>query len=158
MGEVLIRQLATGDLETVLRLLVELNDCAHAATTLELERIQESFAHMQKHDEYKNFVALVADQVVGLLSMVYYKSFYHRGGTALINELVVSESFRGRGVGRDIVEHAIEISRADGMDEIEVGTEKSNLGAMKFYRKVGFKEEYVLLGNEFDSDQGADSK
>ncbi len=40
-------------------------------------------------------------------------------------------------------------ARRRGMDEIEVGTEKTNLAAQRFYRRVGFDEEYVLLGEDF---------
>ncbi len=39
---------------------------------------------------------------------------------------------------------------ARGLDELEVGTEKTNQGAQRFYQKCGFDQEYVLLGMEFD--------
>ena len=36
-----------------------------------------------------------------------------------------------------------------GMYDIEVGTEKTNLKAIDFYKSIGFDEEYILLGREF---------
>jgi ribosomal protein S18 acetylase RimI-like enzyme len=98
---------------------------------------------------YKNMVAVTGGKVVGFLSMVYYKSFYHQVGTALINQLVVSETSRNLGIGKALVRMAVDMAKADGLDEIEVGTETSNKGAIEFYKKAGFDEEYVLLGKEF---------
>ena len=48
-----------------------------------------------------------------------------------------------------MVERAKEEALRRGMDELEVGTEKTNEGAQAFYKKCGFDEEYVLLGMEF---------
>jgi len=35
------------------------------------------------------------------------------------------------------------------INEIEVGTEKGNAAAQRFYRNSGFDVEYVLFGMEF---------
>lgn len=51
-------------------------------------------------------------------------------------------------MGRLLIERAVEEARRGGMDEIEVGTEKGNAAALRFYRSNGFEEEYVLLGME----------
>lgn len=84
--------------------------------------------------------------------MVFYKTVFHRGGTALINELIVTRKHRGRGIGTKLVEAAVREAKARGMDEIEVGTEKGNGRAIGFYQANGFDEEYVLLGREFGCD------
>ena len=38
------------------------------------------------------------------------------------------------------------------MDEIEVGIEKTNPAAQRFYKRLGFDEEFVLLGQDFHKD------
>jgi GNAT superfamily N-acetyltransferase len=97
---------------------------------------------------YQNWVAVEGERVVGFLSLIFYKTLFHEGGTALINELVVEQDRRGQGVGRLLIERAVAEARQRGMDEIEVGTEKGNAAAQRFYRNSGFDEEYVLLGME----------
>jgi ribosomal protein S18 acetylase RimI-like enzyme len=99
---------------------------------------------------YHNLVAEVQGRVVGLLSLVCYRTLFHQGGTALINELVVQAGQRGRGVGRLLVREAVRRARAAGMDEVEVSTESGNRAAAGFYRACGFHRRYVLLGMEFD--------
>ena len=94
-------------------------------------------------------MAAEEQRVVGVLSMVLYKTLLHVGGTALINELVVSRSFRGRGIGGKLIERAVSEARERGMEEIEVGTEQDNNSARRFYSSVGFDREYVLFGREF---------
>jgi len=146
MGTLTIRSLEEPDLAAVVDLLRELEEFARANTALDLANVAKTFSTMKSSpDHYKSLVALVDEKVVGFLSMVYYKSFYHRGGTSLINELVVSAERRGQGIGKALVRMAVKTSVSDGMDEIEVGTERTNFGAIDFYKKAGFEEEFVLL-------------
>lgn len=100
---------------------------------------------------YHNLVAVIGDQIVGFLSLVCYATFFHEGGTALINELIVDADWRGRGIGKQFVEEAIQLAKQKGMDQIEVGTELTNDDALNFYSTCGFDEEYRLLGKEFNS-------
>jgi ribosomal protein S18 acetylase RimI-like enzyme len=99
-------------------------------------------------DIYRNYVAVDGERVVGLVSVVLYKTLLHAGGTALINELVVAEEARGRGIGRRLVRRVVEEARERGMDEVEVGTEKGNSAARRFYVSHGFNRDYLLLGRE----------
>ena len=99
--------------------------------------------------QYANWVAVDGERVVGFLSLVFYKTLFHQGGTALINELVVARDMRGKGVGRMLVQRAVSEAKQRGMDEIEVGTEKGNAAARRLYAACGFDAEYVLLGMEF---------
>jgi GNAT superfamily N-acetyltransferase len=80
---------------------------------------------------------------------IFYKTLFHHGGTALINELVVIQAIHGRGIGQALVAKARDEALARGMDEIEVSTEYENLPARSLYKKCGFEQEYVLLGLEF---------
>lgn len=150
MNDLTIRELSPDDLTAVAGLLRELAEHAHAALDASLDHLEEVLRAMLRQPEsYTNLVAVSDGAVIGLLSMVSYKSFYHRTGTALINELVVTERARGLGVGRALVARAVAAARAADMDEIEVGTERSNQSAQAFYKRSGFDQEYVLLGMEF---------
>jgi len=100
-------------------------------------------------DVYRNYVAVEHSRVVGLISLVFFKTLLHEGGTALINELVVSDSERSRGIGTQLVKVGIAAAREYGMDEIEVGTERGNRVAHRFYKHIGFNLEYMLFGMEF---------
>lgn len=150
MQHIDIRVCQASDLPAARGLLLQLTEVAHETGFLDPERLQELFDELSAQpDMYLNLVAESGGQVVGFISVVFYKTLFHRGGTALINELVVDRGARGMGIGRALVERVVAEARARGMDEVEVGTEQSNQRAKAFYRGCGFDEEYVLLGMEF---------
>ncbi len=150
MAEFTIRACEYGDLAAVRELLLQLLEVAPAGSDLQLDGMQRTFYEMAVLPElYENWVAEAGGQVVGFVSVVYYRTLFHRVGTALINELVVTHEMRGRGIGQALIRTVIDAARTRGMDEVEVSTEQGNLAARRFYRRCGFDQEYVLLGLEF---------
>lgn len=146
-----VRPLQERDLPAVLDLLQELSEVASSTSSFTLEHLASLFREMSALPEvYLNLVAVVDGEVAGFISLIFYRTLFHKGGTALINELVVKKERRGLGIGQRLVEAAKEAALARGMDELEVGTEQSNVSAQAFYRKCGFDEEFVLLGMEFE--------
>lgn len=85
------------------------------------------------------------DKVVGFVNFTTRKTIIHPGLSGLIDELVVSRSHRGLGIGKNLLLAAIEKCRKLGCCEVEVSTEKSNTHAREFYRRCGFEEDAVLL-------------
>jgi GNAT superfamily N-acetyltransferase len=147
---VTIRVCGRGDLPVVIELMRQLSENAAAASDFDLALVQNIDEDMARCPAvYLNYVAEDEGAVVGFLSLIFYKTFFHRGGTALINELVVDRAHRDRGIGGALIEAAVREARARGMDEIEVGTERENAAAQRFYHRHGFDEEYVLLGTDF---------
>ena len=150
MATTLIRVCTAGDLPAVLDLMVQLGDVAEAQVVLSLEHLHRLYDDMARHpDIYLNLVAESEGKVAGFISLIFYKTFFHHGGTALINELIVDRAWRGAGIGGALLERARAEAIDRGMDELEVGTERTNEPAQRFYHKHGFDEEYVLLGMEF---------
>ncbi len=151
MNDLQIRPCQMHDLPVVRELLQQLGEVAHEGSRLKLDHIQKLFEEMAAQpDIYLNLVAVAEGQVTGFISLIFYKTLWHHGGTALINELVVQRELRGAGIGRALIGRAIAEAHTRGMDEIEVGTEEDNHRALGFYHRCGFDEEYVLLGMEFD--------
>jgi ribosomal protein S18 acetylase RimI-like enzyme len=146
-----VRPCQAPDLPAVLNLLQQLSAVSQGEQPFALESVERSFAAMERLPEvYLTLVYELEDhRTAGFLSLIFYKTLFHAGGTAMINELVVDGALRGMGIGRHLLERAVQEARSRGMDEIEVGAEKFNLTAQHFYKKNGFNEEYVLLGMEF---------
>jgi len=116
------------------------------------EQIEESLRKMADNDAYQVLLAEDEGQVVGLLSLSSRQTLFHAAPSALIDELVVEQGHRGRGVGQQLMAEAIERCRAAGCCEIEVSTERSNEIAQEFYRRHGFSHEAVLFELEFGED------
>ncbi len=147
-----IRACTIGDVGRICELLNELNVALHEDMRIDRDNVATNLvAMLSRPEEYLNVVACERKKIIGFISMVFYRSVYHRRGTALINELVVESGSRGRGVGTSLLEFAIQEAKKRDMDEIEVGVMKDNTKAIKFYKANGITDEYLILGMEFET-------
>ena len=96
------------------------------------------------------FLAQVGGRVVGMCHLTLRQPISERAPVALIDELVVTQEFRGKGIGRRLVETARDFALKEGCVELEVGTAAENARACAFYRAVGFDTEHVLFEMEFE--------
>ncbi len=113
--------------------------------------VEDRFRTMLNLPQHAIFVAQDDEgQIVGLLTASQRWTLWHTGPCALIEELVVDEETRGQGVGRALIQAAIEWARAQACSEVEVSTEMDNTAAQAFYRRLGFESEALLLEIEFD--------
>lgn len=90
-------------------------------------------------------VAAVDGTPVGFISFAIRQTILHQGPSGLVDELVVAENHRGRGIGKQLVLAVIGRCRELGCCEVEVSTEKMNTEAREFYRQCGFDERGILL-------------
>jgi ribosomal protein S18 acetylase RimI-like enzyme len=117
---------------------------------VDVPRIEAALRQMLVDNAYQVFLAEEEGQVIGLLSLSFRHTLLHPAPSALIDEFVVDREYRGRGVGRELIAHAVARAKAAGCCEIEVSTEKDNVAAQEFYRRQGFDHESVLLEMEFE--------
>lgn len=97
--------------------------------------------------------ALLAEedgQIVGLVSYSVRPSLFHAGNSALIEEMVVSESARGKSIGSVLLESLLAQLEAEGCEEVSVTTMPDNAGALGFYRSHGLVDEAVFLERHFE--------
>ena len=74
-------------------------------------------------------VARAGDDILGHLQLA---------DGEILNMAVVSDH-RGRGIGRALVEHAIELARGEGRESITVATATADIGNLRFYQRCGFR-------------------
>jgi len=95
---------------------------------------------------------LLAEQeggAVGLLSYSVRPNLYHAGDSALIEELVVADDWRGQGVGGALLQELLARLEKAGCAEVSVTTMPDNEGAIRFYRSHGLVDEAVFLEKHF---------
>lgn len=68
---------------------------------------------------------------------------------AYIEDVIVDDVYRGKGVGRDIMVHLIETARANGVQSITLTSRGERTAAHSLYEKLGFvkKETQVFRLN-----------
>jgi GNAT superfamily N-acetyltransferase len=87
------------------------------------------------------FVALAGGDadVVGMLAMHRFAALHDDADVGLITALVVAERARGLGVGRQLVDRAVETARRWGCTRLLVTTHVRRAGAHAFYERIGFE-------------------
>ena len=103
-------------------------------------KIAAYFSWLWKGDPEGFLVVFEGNKPVGLLGM---HTNWREGKEYLaeIHELVVDPQFQGRGVGKKLIEEAIQIALSRGRKKIELWVGEKNRKAQEFYLHNGFQEK-----------------
>ena len=86
------------------------------------------------------------DKPVGMITLSHRPQLRMKGRIVTIDELVVSASWRRRGVGRALMKRALERARALTARRVELHTHKGRGEAVRaFYESCGFQEVDSLV-------------
>jgi L-amino acid N-acyltransferase YncA len=86
----------------------------------------------------RTFVAWEADQITGAYKLV--PNMPGRGSHVANGSYIVDAQFRGRGIGRQLVEHSLQTAKRLGYRAIQFNLVVStNQGAVKLYQQYGFQ-------------------
>ena len=80
------------------------------------------------------YVAAVSGEVVGVYVLLQKDEH-----TAEIMNVAVAEYMQGKGLGKKLVLHALEVAKTFGVKKVEIGTGNSSIGQLALYQKCGFQ-------------------
>lgn len=83
-------------------------------------------------------VLLAGEPAVGIAQLVFRPSVWTRTPDALLEELYVAPARRGEGIGRALLEAALEAARRRGATRIELNTGEADEAAIGLYESAGF--------------------
>jgi GNAT superfamily N-acetyltransferase len=79
------------------------------------------------------------EQIAGMLTVgIYYSP---TGGKAWIEDVVVDESFRGQGLSKLLVAHAIEFTKSKQIPTLMLTSNPKRVAANKLYQAMGFERK-----------------
>lgn len=76
-------------------------------------------------------------EYTGMVTVGYYSA--PTGKKAWIEDVVVDEAFRAGGIGKALVEHAIEFCKTEGASTLMLTSRASRINANKLYQRLGFE-------------------
>ena len=79
------------------------------------------------------FVARKNNELLGMVNLLYTVSTALGARVALLEDMVVSSSARGSGVGSKLIEFALDHARKQGCKRITLLTDNDNIDAQRFY-------------------------
>ena len=96
--------------------------------------------------EVRYFVAESAGVVIGQLMLTREWSDWRNGWMSWLQSVYVTAEFRGQGVFRGLLEHAIDAVRlSDNPVCLRLYVEHENAGAMECYRRLAFQDSGYLV-------------
>ena len=111
------------------RLIPQLSSSSQSITRSELEEIVSSDATVM-------FVAQLGEDVVGLITLAVFR--IPTGVRAWIEDVVVDESARGRGIGDALNQAALAEAKRRGAKTVDLTSRPSREAANRLYQRIGF--------------------
>ena len=100
--------------------------------TLTEEMFRQLLASVNSH----LFFLMKDEQIAGMLTVGIYHS--PTGGKAWIEDVVVDEVFRGQGLSKLLVAHAIEFTKSQGIPSLMLTSNPKRIAANRLYQTMGF--------------------
>jgi GNAT superfamily N-acetyltransferase len=91
------------------------------------------------------FCAEEEGRIVGFGGVSFRDNMWQEGCIAFVEELVVDSSFRGRGIGGEIIKRLQELARAKGCKRLELDSGFHRTQAHLFYEHLGFEKRAFLF-------------
>ena len=137
----LIREATEADLPGVLALYGQSgldNDAV-----LSLAQAREVFQQFARYPSYRLFVACepaFPDSVIATYALLVMHNLAHCGApSAIVEDVVVHPQRQGRGIGRQLMAHAIEQAREAGCYKLALSSNAKRQAAHAFYESLGFQ-------------------
>lgn len=139
MSEPVVRFARPEDWPAVAGLLVELGRGVAEGTAEDPTHRMQFAGHLRRL-ETVTLVAEVEDRVVGVLDMAYHQRLGDHRPQARVQDVVVTQSARGTGIGRALVSRAEELAHKRGCFRMSLVTANWRDFAHRFYAEQGWED------------------
>jgi GNAT superfamily N-acetyltransferase len=90
---------------------------------------------------YKIYGAKYNGKIVGTFSLAIMDNIAHLGkSSGLVEDVVVDKNMRSKGIGKKMMEYAIEICRNNNCYKMSLSSNIKRERAHNFYEKLGFEK------------------
>lgn len=142
MDEIQFRQATIHDLDAIVRMLSDdfLGSQRERYEKPLPESYVKAFQAIERDPNNELVVAYCDEKIIGVLQITFTPYISHQGGwRATIESVRTSSSERGKGVGKQLFQWAIERAKERNCFLVQLTTDKRRNDALRFYERLGFK-------------------
>lgn len=133
-----IQTVESGDLEPIVRLLrAQLEEHDIVLTGEALQRATQGL--IEDHRVGRILAARLDGELVGVAVISFLWTLEHGGHTAWLDEVYVEPARRGSGIGKQLVEAAMQVARDSGCIALDLEVDAGHEVAERLYERVGFR-------------------
>ncbi len=149
--DVITREATKSDLPQIIGLLSQLSLRGESDTPL--KKAESIFKKIRRYPFYKIYVTVLDEQIVGVFELLIMDNLAHLGmPSAIIEDVVVAAEHRRRGIGKVMMNYAMNVCREMGCYKITLSSNLKREEAHDFYESLGFQKHgfsfYVELAEE----------
>jgi GNAT superfamily N-acetyltransferase len=134
--ELVIRNAVREDMSSVLQLIKELAVFEKEPDAVEVTLEELVDAGFGEPKQFDCFVAEVENRIVGM-ALVYFRFSTWKGRTVHLEDLIVTEEMRGKGVGQALYRRILEYGIEKGVKRVNWVVLDWNKPAIEFYERSG---------------------
>ena len=131
----MIRKLELKDLEEVFNLLDELYE-----NKIEYSIFAQKYKSSLKDNNFYGIVAVEDNKVVGVLIARIINRLAKKKNILFIDDLIVNEKYRNTGIGKLLIQNAMDYAVNIDCESLELTSLISNINAHRFYENNGFEK------------------
>lgn len=139
-SKIKIRKIEIQDLDFVYNSICELEN-----ETLDFETFKAIFTENISNPNNLYLIAENENESLGFISFHTQKLLHHCGLVGEIQEFFINKKYRGKGIGKQLIEEIIQYSKQNNLKSIEVTTNKKRVENVLIYENLGF----TLSHNKF---------
>ena len=146
MSDITIRLAEAQDLAAIIKMLADdpLGAVREQVSDPPAKAYQDAFADIQNDERNVLIVAEQNAAVIGCLQLTFIPGLSHQGAErAQIESVRVDKAARGQGLGRTLIEDAVERASERGCAMVQLTTDASRTDARRFYEGLGFAPSHI---------------
>ncbi|MFB6773367.1 GNAT family N-acetyltransferase [Streptomyces sp. NPDC056337] len=144
MGDLEMRRTTAADIPAVVAMLADDPLGAQRESPDDLDPYLAALERLDADPNQHVVVAVRDNRVVGTLQLTIVPGLSRRGATRSIIEGVrVYADERGSGLGTQLIEWAIDESRRQGCQLVQLTSDKTRTDAHRFYERLGFSSSHT---------------
>lgn len=150
-SKVLLRKATQDDLDRVWEMFSTLSEASLRFLPHPIKR--EEIEFMMTHIDYEVLLPIVAvvdennNRIAAVATLGFQKGISRRHRAEF--DIVVHDDFQGKGLGKALTQHMLNVARAKGLKKVYLKTATENQVALNVYRKLGFVIEGTLKMEHF---------
>ncbi|MGW5327487.1 N-acetyltransferase family protein [Streptomyces sp. NPDC004014] len=144
MGDLEIRRATAPDLPAIVAMLADDPLGAQRESPDDLSPYRTALERLDADPNQRLVVAVRENRIVGTLQLTIIPGLSRRGATRSIIEAVrIHAEERGSGLGTQLIQWAIDESRRQGCQLVQLTSDSSRTDAHRFYERLGFTASHV---------------
>ncbi|MDT8421960.1 MAG: GNAT family N-acetyltransferase [Desulfuromonadales bacterium] len=137
-----IHEVTEADLPAVLALYAQLGE--DDGQVLTVEQAEHIYRRMNAYPDYRIYLAEQNDKPVGTFALLVMDNLGHLGArSAVLEDVVVSNSCRGQGIGKQMMDFANRICLDKGCYKMTFSSNRNREAAHRFYASLGFRQHGI---------------